>query len=138
MSIIERLWYHTARVWGEIMDLGESLEDYLETMLILEERHGKIRSVDVANEMAVSKPSVNKAMKILKEKGLLLQESYGDIHFTDSGKQLADKIYHRHKTRSSFLCNVLGVDAEVADEEACHIEHVISEDTFQKIANFKK
>ena len=91
MSIIERLWYHTARVWGEIMDLGESLEDYLETMLILEERHGKIRSVDVANEMAVSKPSVNKAMKILKEKGLLLQESYGDIHFTDSGKQLADK-----------------------------------------------
>lgn len=119
------------------MNLGESLEDYLETLLILEEQHGKIRCVDVANLMGVSKPSVNKAMNVLKDKGYVLQESYGDIHFTDDGKEIAKKVYHRHQTISRFLHEVLGVDEETADEEACHIEHVISEDTFQKIANFK-
>lgn len=120
------------------MDLGESLEDYLETLLILEERHGKIRCVDVANHMQVSKPSVNKAMNILKDKGYVLQESYGDIHFTNEGKSIAMQVYHRHKTISKFLHDVLGVDIATADHEACHIEHVISEDTFKKIANYKK
>ncbi|MGX8850636.1 metal-dependent transcriptional regulator [Amedibacillus sp. YH-ame10] len=119
------------------MNLGESLEDYLETLLILEEQHGKIRCVDVATLMQVSKPSVNKAMNVLKEKGYVLQESYGDIHFTKSGKTLAIEIYNRHKTITKFLHEVLGVDEKTADEEACHIEHVISEETFQKIASFK-
>lgn len=121
-----------------ILNLGESLEDYLETLLILKERHGKIRCVDVAAHMQVSKPSVNKAMNILKEKGYVLQESYGDIHFTDEGKEIAIQVYHRHKTISKFLHEVLGVDATTADHEACHIEHVISEDTFKKIANYKR
>ena len=120
------------------MILGESLEDYLESLLILEEQHGKIRCVDVANLMKVSKPSVNKAMNVLKEKGYVLQESYGDIHFTAEGKAIAEKVYHRHKTISRFLHEILGVDMETADEEACHIEHVISEETFQKIATYKK
>lgn len=119
------------------MNLGESLEDYLESLLILEERHGKIRCVDVANLMGVSKPSVNKAMNVLKDKGYVLQESYGDIHFTTEGKKIAEKIYDRHKTISRFLQEILGVDEVTADEEACHIEHVISEETFQKIAHFK-
>ncbi|MEG1474188.1 MAG: metal-dependent transcriptional regulator [Longicatena sp.] len=120
------------------LNLGESLEDYLETLLILEETHGKIRGVDVANRMKVSKPSVNKAMNILKEKGYVLQESYGDIHLTSVGKDYAKKIYQRHNIIAKFLIDVLHVDAKTADVEACHIEHVISEDTFQKILEFNK
>ena len=108
------------------MKLGESLEDYLETLLILEET-GKIRCVDVASRMHVSKPSVNKAMNVLKEKGYVLQESYGDIHLTDAGRDLAKSIYLRHETISGFLQDVLGVSAE----------NVISEETFQKLMDFK-
>lgn len=119
------------------MILGESLEDYLETLLILEST-GKIRCVDVAAKMSVSKPSVNKAMNVLKEKGYVLQESYGDIHLTDAGRDIAKSVYHRHETISNFLQNILGVRAEQADEDACHIEHVISEETFEKIENYKK
>lgn len=120
------------------MSLGESLEDYLETLLILNEQFGKIRCVDVAKKMKVSKPSVNKAMNVLKEKGFVLQESYGDIHFTPEGKALAEKVYQRHTTITDFLVDVLGVDPKTADTEACHIEHVISDDTFQKISDYKK
>ncbi|MCB6566656.1 metal-dependent transcriptional regulator, partial [Desulfovibrio desulfuricans] len=94
--------------------------------------------VDVAKKMDVSKPSVNKAMNVLKEKGLVQQETYGDIHFTPEGRELAVKVYQRHTTIRSFLEDVLGVAPETAEEEACHIEHVISEDTFQKIKNFKR
>lgn len=120
------------------LDLGESLEDYLESLFILNQEHGKIRSVDVAKRMKVSKPSVNKAMNVLKEKGYVLQESYGDIHFTPVGKDLAKRVYTRHTTISKFLVDILGVEPATADQEACHIEHVISEDTFQKISNYKK
>lgn len=119
------------------MLLGESLEDYLETLLILEGT-GKIRCVDVANRMSVSKPSVNKAMNVLKEKGYILQESYGDIHLTDAGRELAKSVYHRHQTISNFLQDVLGVSAENADEDACHIEHVISDETFEKMENYRR
>ncbi len=118
------------------MILGESLEDYLETLLILGKENEKIRCVDVAKRMNVSKPSVNKAMNVLKEKGYVQQETYGDIHFTPEGKELAEKVYQRHTTVQSFLQHVLGVDEETAEEEACHIEHVISEDTFIKIGSF--
>lgn len=120
------------------MVLGESLEDYLEALLILDNEYGKIRCVDVAKKLNVSKPSVNKAMNVLKEKGLVQQEIYGEIHFTAEGKKLAEKVYQRHTTIRSFLVDVLKVDPENAEQEACHIEHVISEDTFQKIKNFKK
>lgn len=119
-----------------IMKLGESLEDYLETLLILSET-GRIRCVDVATKMQVSKPSVNKAMNVLKEKGYVLQESYGDIHLTKEGRELAESVYNRHRTISGFLSDVLGVNEVVADEDACHIEHMISEETFQKIVDFK-
>ena len=119
------------------MNLGESLEDYLETLLLLEST-GKIRCVDVANKMSVSKPSVNKAMNVLKEKGYVLQESYGDIQLTPEGRKIAQGVYHRHETISSFLRNVLGVSPATADEDACHIEHMISEETFQKIEQYKK
>ena len=106
--------------------------------VILDNENGKIRCVDVAKKMDVSKPSVNKAMNVLKEKGLVQQETYGDIHFTPEGRELAVKVYQRHTTIRSFLEDVLGVAPDTAEEEACHIEHVISEDTFQKIKNFKR
>lgn len=117
------------------LKLGESLEDYLETLLILEDT-GKIRCVDVANKLKVSKPSVNKAMNILKEKGYVLQESYGDIHLTPKGREFAMQVYNRHKTIHRFLLDVLGVSEENAEEDACHIEHMISEETFDKISEF--
>lgn len=119
------------------MILGESLEDYLETLLILE-GNGKIRCVDVAAKMKVSKPSVNKAMNVLKEKGYVLQESYGDIHLTEDGRALAKNVYHRHETISSFLQTVLGVSEVNADQDACHIEHVICDETFEKMEKYMK
>lgn len=120
---------------GDFVKLGESLEDYLETLLILE-KTGKIRCVDVAERMHVSKPSVNKAMNVLKEKGYVQQESYGAIHLTQEGHTLAENVYYRHRTISSFLSEVLGVAEEIADEDACHIEHMISEETFEKMVAF--
>ena len=119
------------------MILGESLEDYLETLLILDNETAR-SVVWMWQKMDVSKPSVNKAMNVLKEKGLVQQETYGDIHFTPEGRELAVKVYQRHTTIRSFLEDVLGVAPDTAEEEACHIEHVISEDTFQKIKNFKR
>ena len=119
------------------MLLGESLEDYLETIVILSQE-GKVRSIDVAKLMNVSKPSVNKAMNVLKEKGLIEQEAYGDIRLTCDGKKMADEIFNRHTTLRTFLSDVLHVSSENAEKDACKIEHIISEETFEKIAKFKK
>lgn len=117
------------------MRLGESLEDYLETLLLLE-ASGHIRCVDVARLMNVSKPSVNKAMNVLKEKGLVTQQVYGEIHLTEEGRALAKDIYKRHKIVKDFLMNVLGVSEENAEDDACHIEHVISQETFERMTNY--
>ena len=117
------------------MRLGESLEDYLETLLVLE-ASGHIRCVDVARLMNVSKPSVNKAMNVLKEKGLVTQQVYGEIHLTEEGRALAKDIYKRHKIVKDFLMNVLGVSEENAEDDACHIEHVISQETFERMTNY--
>lgn len=122
------------------MLLGESLEDYLECIVMLSEssHDAKVRSVDIAKKLSVSKPSVNKAMNILKEKGLIHQEAYSDIELTDAGKEMADMIFNRHKTLRSFLENILNVSCENAEKDACKIEHIISEETFKKISEFKK
>ena len=117
------------------MELGQSREDYLECLLMLEE-NGKIRSVDVAKKMNVSKPSVNKAMNVLKEYGFISQENYGDIHLTENGRALAENILNRHRTLRGFLLEVLKVEASQAEEDACKIEHVLSEETFIKLSNF--
>ncbi len=114
------------------MLLGESLEDYLECMMQLSE-HGKVRSIDVAKKLNVSKASVNKAMNVLKEKGYVLQEAYGDIRLTDKGKEMAEIIVHRHCTIQKFLSDILMVSSENAEKDACKIEHIISEETFEKI-----
>lgn len=118
------------------MNLGESLEDYLEAMLILEET-GKIRSVDVAKQLNVSKPSVNNAISILKEKGYVTQENYKDIHLTDAGRAQANLVFERHKILRSFLIDILKVEVKQAEIDACKIEHIISDETFYKLKEFQ-
>ncbi|MDH6367024.1 MULTISPECIES: metal-dependent transcriptional regulator [Breznakia] len=115
------------------MLLGESLEDYLETIMVLSEQSDKVRSIDVAKMMGVSKPSVNKAVNNLKDRGLITQEVYGGITLTKSGKEMGAMIFHRHTTIRSFLIEVLKVSEEIAEKDACRIEHIISNETFESI-----
>ncbi len=114
------------------MEIHESSEDYLETILILKERTGQVRSIDIATEMNYSKPSISVAMKKLRENGYIEVDKDGFITLTDSGYEIASSIYDRHKLLTKFFIS-LGVDAEVAAVDACKIEHDLSEETFQKI-----
>ena len=112
--------------------LYESGEDYLETILILKKRNGNVRSIDIAREMDLSKPSVSRAMGILKNKEFITVDEDGAIHLTEEGSKLAKKIYERHRVLTEALM-YLGVDEKTAVEDACRIEHDISEKTFTKI-----
>mgnify|MGYP002512609702 CR=1 FL=1 len=114
------------------MEIHESAEDYLETILILKERIGQVRSIDIATEMNYSKPSISVAMKKLRENGYIEVDKEGFITLTDSGYKIASNIYDRHKLLTRFFIS-LGVDAKVAAVDACKIEHDLSEETFQKI-----
>jgi len=116
--------------------ITSSLEDYLETMLSLKERNNEIRVTDVALELNISKPSVNKAMNILKKQGLLDQEHYGLISLTEKGEEMAKNVLKRHIAVKQLLNSVLLVDEETAEKEACLIEHAISEDTLKKLIVF--
>jgi len=116
--------------------ITSSLEDYLETMLSLKERNNEIRVTDVALELNISKPSVNKAMNILKKQGLLDQEHYGLISLTEKGEEMAKNVLKRHVAVKQLLNSVLLVDEETAEKEACLIEHAISEDTLKKLIVF--
>ena len=110
-----------------------SHEDYLEAIVMLGGTpENPIRSVDVANKMGVSKASVNKAISVLKEKHLLDQPYYGDITLTEEGYEYATSVLERHELLRGFLVNQLGIDPEVAEEEACQMEHAISDDSFAK------
>ncbi len=111
------------------MKLQESGENYLETILILEDKSGAVRSVDVANYLGVSKPSVSRAVSVLKAAGYIRQESYGDIYLTDAGRERAGAVLERHHLIAEFLMMTVGVDRDVADRDACRIEHVISLET---------
>ena len=114
------------------MGIHKSGEDYLETILTLREQHGTVRSVDVAEAMHFSKPSVSVAMKKLRESGYVTVDDTGLLSLTEAGETLARRIYHRHKVITTMLMAV-GVDEETAAEEACQIEHVISDETLDKI-----
>lgn len=114
------------------MNIHASAEDYLETILILCQRIINVRSVDIANELNYTKPSVSIAMKNLRENGYILVSSEGFITLTEKGKQIADKIYERHTILSAWLTS-LGVDPKIAAEDACKIEHVISSESFDAI-----
>ncbi len=111
--------------------IQESGEMYLETILILS-RRGPVRSIDVSEYMGYSKPSVSRAVSLLKSGGYLTMEENGFLHLTEAGKELAEKIYERHTTLTEALLS-LGVDKEAASEDACRIEHVISDASFQAI-----
>ena len=118
------------------MAIRESGENYLETILILQSKQSKVRAVDIANELGYAKPSVSRAMNILKNAGYIEIESNGNILLTESGKKKANEILIRHKIITKFLVKTLGVDVESADKDACRIEHVISEGIFEKMKNF--
>ena len=121
---------------GKIMQ--ESGENYLETILILRERNGTVRSIDIANELGYAKPSVSRAVKLLEKKGLIVMEHNGQLVLTDKGLEMASAIYERHRIISEFFVDILGVDKISADMDACRIEHVISETSFNKIKEFIK
>ena len=111
--------------------IQESGEMYLETILILS-RKGPVRSIDVSEYMGYSRPSVSRAVSLLKSGGYLTMEENGFLHLTEAGRELAEKIYDRHTTLTEALLS-LGVDRESATEDACRIEHVISDASFQAI-----
>ena len=111
---------------------NESAENYLETILMLSKKLPVVRSVDIATELGFKKSSVSVAMKNLKEKEHITVTDAGFIYLTDSGRRIAEMIYERHEILTSCL-KTLGGDAAVAEEDACKIEHVISEESFQAI-----
>mgnify|MGYP001420603914 FL=1 len=114
------------------MEIHKSTEDYLEAMLILKEAHGYIRSIDIADQLGVTKPSVSYATKRLRENGYITMDSDGLITLTDSGMQIASTIYERHRLLTEFFIHI-GVNPETARKDACKIEHDISEETFDAI-----
>lgn len=124
------------------MAIHESGEDYLETILILHKKTGHVRSIDIANELGYSKPSVSRAMGILKDGGFISVANDGQITLTDVGEEKAQEVYGRHLLITGFLTDVLGVSAENAEEDACKIEHVVSCETVEKlkifVENYKK
>ena len=114
------------------MNIYESAENYLEAILSLHERHGLVRSIDIANELHFSKPSVSVDMKKLRESGYIEMDKDGFISLLPSGEEIARRIYERHKLLTQFFIR-LGVDPEVAAADACKVEHDLSEETFQKM-----
>ena len=119
------------------MIINESAENYLETILVLSKKLPVVRSVDISNELGFKKSSVSITMKNLREKGHITVTDAGYIYLTESGKQIADMIYERHELLSSWLVR-LGVPEEIATEDACRIEHVISKESFAAIKNHVK
>ena len=114
------------------MELHESGEMYLETILVLKNKFGYVRSIDIARELNYSKPSVSRAVALLKENDYITYDPNGMILLTDIGKEIAEKIYDRHQRLTKFLVS-LGVSDEVAQQDACRIEHVISEESIEAI-----
>ncbi len=112
------------------MRILKSSEDYLEAMLMMRERHGVIRSIDIASELGVTKPSVSYAAKRLRENGYITMGKDSLITLTDKGLAIAERIYARHKLLTEFLL-YLGVSESVAREDACKLEHDISDETFE-------
>lgn len=117
------------------MVIHQSAEDYLESILVLQERRGVVHSIDIVNELGYSKPSVSIAMKKLRENGYISMDASGRITLNESGLAIANRVYTRHKTITR-LFTLLGVSEETAAEDACKVEHDLSDETFQKILDF--
>lgn len=117
------------------MIIKESAENYLETILVLKNRKGNVRSIDVVHELMVSKPSVSVAMKNFREEGYITVDADGNISLTEKGLMIAERVYERHQIITEALLSI-GVDEITAKEDACKIEHDISEKTFEKLKAF--
>ena len=114
------------------MNIYESAENYLEAILSLHERHGLVRSIDIANELHFSKPSVSVAMKNLRNRDLIVMSDNGHISLTPEGQAMAETVYERHSLLSGWLIE-LGVDREIATADACKMEHDISPESFEAL-----
>ena len=114
------------------MEIHESAEDYLESILMLKERKGMVRSIDIANELQFTKASVSVAMKKLRENGYIAVDGEGNLTLLEPGREIAERIYSRHRLLTHFFMQ-LGVDEKTAAEDACKAEHILSEQTLEKI-----
>ena len=114
------------------MKIQESAENYLETILVLQQRKGSVRSIDIANELEFSKPSVSVAMKNLRLNGYIEVDAAGQIRLLPEGQRIAEAVLEKHQLMTRFLIS-LGVSPEVAAEDACRIEHVLSNESFEAI-----
>ncbi|MCD8120128.1 MAG: metal-dependent transcriptional regulator [Lachnospiraceae bacterium] len=119
------------------MKIQKSAEDYLETILMIYQKKGSVRSIDIANELQFSKPSVSVAMKNLRENGYIEMARDGEISLLPPGLAIAQKIYERHQVLTGLLTG-LGVDPVIAEQDACQIEHVISVETFAALKKLKE
>ena len=117
------------------MRIQESAENYLETILMLYQTKGAVRSIDIVNALQFSKPSVSVAMKNFRENGYIHMDTDGYITLTDTGREIAERIYERHQLLTEILLH-LGVDEETAKNDACRIEHDLSDQTFEKIKEY--
>ena len=117
------------------MKIQESAENYLEAILVIHNRQGNVRSIDIANELSFSKPSVRVAMKNLRTNGYIDVDKDGFITLLDKGREIAEKIYERHTILTKFLVE-LGVNPDTAAEDACKMEHVISDESFDAIKKY--
>ena len=116
--------------------MNQSQEDYLEAIYVLSKEDEHVRMSDVAKHLSVSKPSVNKAINLLQEKGYLTHQHYGSILLTEEGRTLAKKVHERHKVIKRFFVDILKVEETIAEDEACKVEHCIGEDTLEKLKEF--
>ena len=118
--------------------IHESGEDYLETILLLQNKNGSVRSIDIARELGYTKASISRAMSILKKSDYITMDAYGQILLTEKGLSKAKEVYERHQLITNYLIKALGVSEPTAAQDACRIEHVISEESFEKIKQFVK
>ena len=116
--------------------LRKSAEDYLEAILMLKEKNGQVRSIDIADLLEVTKPSVSNAVKRLREKGYIEMDASSFITLTDTGYEIARNVYERHQTITDLFVS-LGVDREIAQEDACRIEHILSEQSYKALMTLK-
>ncbi len=129
------MWYNEQNSFiGDYMKIHASAENYLETIYMLRKSKGMVRSIDIANELEFSKPSISVAMKNLRENGYIEVDKDGHITLLEKGLEIAERMYERHTVISQFLVK-LGVEESVATEDACKIEHVISDESFEAIKN---
>jgi Mn-dependent DtxR family transcriptional regulator len=137
LAIAQHLWYHIHNSLQGVTDvrLQESGEMYLEAILVLFRKNGHVRSVDISEYLGYSKPSVSRAVGLLKTGEYISVDHDGSITLTDSGREIAEKIYERHTVLTELLVR-MGVSRDVAAADACRLEHAISDESFQAIKNY--